>query len=835
MAGPQPPTSLYPVTSLLYYIHAPTVGLFFLTTTAFGFCTLQKPIPTTPKRRRGVLAFATLVLAVYVAESLYYLSRVVAEPDYAAPKPAAIRCLGSILVWTHLVYWIWQSTSIRWHPYAGAFVLEFSIDTATCLLSAESVPKTDRSGNSLLFFGWIRVLASLILSVDAFAIVVTKSPKISSAEEKQPLLGQQTTGMAARNDSPGNGAINQVVLEDTEEAPRDPDEKTKKKQATRLQNESGWVGYLKPFAALLPCLYPWEDQMVMGCLLIRLIGMLLERALNLLTPRQLGIITNKLNQHPNVIPWKDIGLWTLFRWMGSDAGFDFIDGMAKTVISDSTTQRITLLACKHIYSLSMDFHTSKDSGEVIKAVEQASSLNKLVDMILFRICPTLIDVVVALYYVTQMFDAYMSFIVLFMGFAYVRIGWYSTTLLEAKRRDFIKKLQTQSSSLDEVVRNWHTVTYFNRANFEYSRHKSAIADTLTARRSVQLMHQLGCAVQDILTTLGFAGCCIFAISQIAAGGKTVGDFVTLIVYWQRIMSPLFALSSSQNSISHLLIDAERLVQLLNTKPSVTDRKDARELVVHAGKVEFEAVEFAYDERKPTIRGLDLQVGGGQTIAFVGGTGGGKTTVLNLLFRLYDVDSGSIMIDGQDLRSVTQSSLHDALGLVPQDPALFNWTILENIRYARLNATDAEITDACRVAVIHDEIVALPEGYNTKVGERGVKLSGGQLQRIAIARALLKNPKIILLDEATSAMDSCTEVRIQKALRKLSEGRTTFVIAHRLSTIMDADQIVVLEEGKITQRGTHSELLEASGKYLELWTRQTASYQKGGVLQQGDAS
>jgi ABC-type multidrug transport system fused ATPase/permease subunit len=209
--------------------------------------------------------------------------------------------------------------------------------------------------------------------------------------------------------------------------------------------------------------------------------------------------------------------------------------------------------------------------------------------------------------------------------------------------------------------------------------------------------------------------------------------------------------------------------------------------------------------------------------------------LNLLFRLYDVDSGSIMVDGQDLRSVTQSSLRDALGLVPQNPALFNQTILENTRYARLDTTDADFIDACRAAVIHDDIVAFPEGYNTKVGERGIRLSGGQLQRIAIARAFLKNLKIIHLDEATSAMSSCTEAQIQKAFRKLSEGRTTFVVAHRLSTIMDADQILILEQGKISQRGTHMELLQTPGKYLELWTRQTASYQEAGVLQQGSAS
>ena len=289
-------------------------------------------------------------------------------------------------------------------------------------------------------------------------------------------------------------------------------------------------------------------------------------------------------------------------------------------------------------------------------------------------------------------------------------------------------------------------------------------------------------------------------------------------------SPLYMLSYSYRHMSSALIDAERLLQLLNTKPSVADQEGAKELVVDAGVVEFKDVDFHYDERKPIIKGVNLKAEGGQTIAFVGETGGGKSTMLKLLFRFYEVTGGSIMIDGQDLRSVTQSSLRDALGLVPQDPVLFNQTIRQNIRYARLEATDAEIEDACRAAAIHDDIAGFPDGYNSKVGERGVRLSGGQLQRIAIARVLLKNPKIVLLDEATSAVDSAIEAQIQEAFSKLSRGRTTFVIAHRLSTIVEADQIIVIEKGEIIERGTHAELLEVmGGKYMDLWTKQTAGH------------
>jgi ABC-type transport system involved in Fe-S cluster assembly fused permease/ATPase subunit len=494
------------------------------------------------------------------------------------------------------------------------------------------------------------------------------------------------------------------------------------------------------------------------------------------------------------------------------------------VISNSAYRRITLLAYEHVLGLSMDFHTSKDSGEVLKAVEQASSLNSLIEMLLFDIAPILLDLVVAMYYVTHLFDAYMAFIILFMGAAYITIGFYFTTLSQPKRRDYVEKQRTESSTVNETVHNWQTVAYFNRLAFEHKRYAENIIATISAQYSYYFRSMGGHAAQDVLTTFGFAGACVFGMSQIVTGRKPVGNLVTLIMYWHTMTSPLYVLSYSYRHISSSLIDAERLLQLLNTKPTVADQDGARDIVVSAGEVEFKDVDFHYDERKPIIKCVNLKAEGGQTIAFVGETGGGKSTMLKLLFRFYDVTGGSIMIDGQDLRSVTQASLRDALGLVPQDPVLFNQTIRQNIRYAKLDASDSDIEDACRAAAIHDDIVGFPDGYNSKVGERGVRLSGGQLQRIAIARVLLKNPKIVMLDEATSAIDSSIEALIQQAFRKLSQGRTTFVIAHRLSTIADADQILVVEKGEIIERGTHQELLKnEGGKYAELWSKQTAGH------------
>ncbi|KAH9876648.1 hypothetical protein J1614_003780 [Plenodomus biglobosus] len=803
---------------LLNHMQAPTVGFYYLGASAYALLVLRKAQPVSHKRRRGILICMLTLLLAYITEVLYYFSRSIAEVDYWAPKPSAIRCLGSILVWGPLAYSLWSSKSLQWPSFFGAFVLQFAFETTICLMSAFAAPAGNRQKNVPLVIDFVRAFTSLLLLLDGFVVLITKHVEPCTDEERQSLLGKAANGAPTQN---GYGAIPQEPASEVEPGARDTDKELKEQQAKRLEQEGGWLGYLKGFMVFLPYLFPTDDWKVMGCLAIRLLHMIQERFLNLLTPRQLGIITDKVGKGDGVMPWKDIGLWVLFSYINSYAGLGIIDGIANMVIHNSAYRRITLLAYKHVLGLSMDFHTLKDSGEVLKAVEQAASLNTLIEMVLFDVCPIFLDVGVSMYYVTHLFDAYMAFIILFMGAAYIALGWYFTGLSQPKRRDYVEKQRTESSTVNETVHNWQTVAYFNRLGFEHQRYATNIVSTINAQYSYYFRSMGGHAAQDMLTTFGFAACCIFGISQIVTGQKPVGNLVTLIVYWQTMTQPLYILSYSYRHISSSLIDAERLLQLLNTKPTVADQEGAKDIVVHTGEVEFKNVDFHYDERKPIIKDVNLKASGGQTIAFVGETGGGKSTILKLLLRFYDVTGGSILIDGQDLRSVTQSSLRDALGLVPQDPVLFNQTIRQNIRYAKLDATDAEIDAACRAAAIHDDIASFPDGYASKVGERGVRLSGGQLQRIAIARVLLKNPKIVLLDEATSAIDSGIEAQIQDAFRKLSQGRTTFVIAHRLSTVVEADQIVVIEKGQIIERGTHRELLEVGGKYGELWAKQTA--------------
>jgi ABC-type transport system involved in Fe-S cluster assembly fused permease/ATPase subunit len=815
----------YTAMILLDYLHAPFVGFYFLGAAGFALASLQKAKLLSLKRRRLVTVLSIAITIGYIAEVLYYLSRVLADTTYVAPQHAAIRCLGAILVWLPLSSALAKGETFIWHPYFGAFLAQFAFETVICLFRGLSLPLGDRYSNIPLAISSARSFASLLLVLDGFLILIRKQKEKGKDEEEQSLLGTGVNGSATQNgNAAGYGAIEPPTAneghkdEDDEDA---YDKEIKEQQAKRLEEQGGWFGYLKSFMIFLPYLWPKDDWRVMLCLFLRLLHLIQGRALNLLEPRQLGIITNKLAMGSREMPWVDIGLWTLYRWMNSYSGFGIIDSFAETVISNFSFERITILAYKHLMCLSMDFHTSKDSGEVLKAVEQASSLNSLIEIVLFEVFPIFIDLFIAMYYVTHLFDAYMAFIILFMGMAYVWLGFVFTTISQPRRRTYVEKQRVESTIVNETVHNWQTVAYFNRELYETERYRTNIRTTIKAHYAYYFRSMGGHAAQDLLMTLGFTAACVFAISQIITGDKPVGNLITFIMYWGTMMSPLYVMSYSYRHISSSLIDAERLLQLLNTKPAVADRENAQDLVVKSGEVEFKNIDFAYDPRKQVIKDVSFSVGGGKTVAFVGETGGGKSTMLKLLFRFYDVTNGSILIDGQDLRSVTLSSLRDALGLVPQDPALFNQSIRQNVRYAKLDATDAEIEDACRAASIHNDIVSFPDGYNSKVGERGVRLSGGQLQRIAIARVLLKNPKIVMLDEATSAIDSATEAQIQEAFRRLSKGRTTFVIAHRLSTIVEADQILVVDKGEIIERGTHNELLEVGGKYCELWTKQTA--------------
>jgi ATP-binding cassette subfamily B protein len=375
-------------------------------------------------------------------------------------------------------------------------------------------------------------------------------------------------------------------------------------------------------------------------------------------------------------------------------------------------------------------------------------------------------------------------------------------------------------AIDSLL-NFETVKYFGAEGREAARYDRAMLGYEAAAVKTATSLAMLNAGQSLIITSGLVAVMVMAATGVQNGALTVGDFVMVNAYMIQITMPLNFLGTVYREIRQALVDMGEMFDLLEQPQEVQDRPGAPALAVAGGAVAFEDVVFGYDAARPILKGVSVDVPAGQNVALVGPSGSGKSTIGRLLFRFYDVQGGAIRIDGQDLRDVTQESLHAAIGVVPQDTVLFNDTIRYNIAYGREGASEAEIVEAARAAQIHDFISALPEGYDTQVGERGLKLSGGEKQRVGIARTLLKNPPILLLDEATSALDTETEASIQEALRRAGEGRTVITIAHRLSTIADADRIVVLQDGAVVEEGTHEALLGRQGRYAQLWARQQA--------------
>ncbi len=367
--------------------------------------------------------------------------------------------------------------------------------------------------------------------------------------------------------------------------------------------------------------------------------------------------------------------------------------------------------------------------------------------------------------------------------------------------------------------SYETVKYFNAEGYEFDRYRNAVGDYQRAEYKVLFSLNIMNVTQNLVFTLGLLVTCFIAAYQVTSGQRKVGQFVALLTYMAQLQGPLNFFGTFYRSIQSAMINSERMLELFKERPTVVDEPTAESLPSCEGEIRFDEVKFSYDTRKPALQGLSFHCAPGTTTALVGESGGGKSTVFRLLFRFYNTQDGSIQVDGHDVQDVTIDSLRRHIGVVPQDTVLFNETLMYNLKYANPSCSEEDVFEACRAASIHEKILGFPDGYQTKVGERGLRLSGGEKQRVAIARTILKNPRIILLDEATAALDTETEQHIQTALATLSHGRTMLVIAHRLSTITTADQILVLHAGKVAESGTHEELLALKGRYANMWKKQ----------------
>ena len=764
-------------------------------------------------KRRGRIQVILTALIVFTYVSQTVLN--IATNDLDRSQPFLVHMTSLAVVWSAV--WLRQQ-----HPalyeLAGASLVTAAFEIPLLALSLCHKPR-QWEPIAQITISSVRLL--LLIFVAAAILLEIRQRKRKTSEESRPFLNGNHTTYGAAN---GNNSDNSSADSDSEnDSDTDKNKNTRAARVKKLRNEKlqtlgGWWDYLKGFSIFLPYLVPRNNRKVQFCVAISIACLGCHRVLNILIPQQLADVTDSI--FANEAPYASLGKWALLQLIRGGAGLGLVEALVKIPIRQFSYRQITNAAFSHVMNLSMDFHIENDSAEVMKSIDQGGALNNLLEMAILDIAPTVADLVIACFVFYLKFNAYASLLVVVASFTYVSAEVFTSNWNMEHRREVTQTQRDETRIMHQAVQGWQTVTYFNQFSYERFRFGEAVDLCLKASARFGQRRAIGKALLELIKPFSFVCLASLIVHEISMGRASTGDFVFFIQYWSSLISPLTYLSAQYRWLVSDLVDAERLLFLFQSKPSVTDKENAMELKRGDGRVAFHNVEFAYDPRLKTLKDVDISVEPGMTVALVGMTGSGKTTILRLLLRLYDVTAGRIEIDGQDIRDITLSSLRQTIGVVPQDPVLFNASIIENLRYARPSASDEEVYEACRAAAIHEKILTFVDGYNTTVGEQGVKLSGGELQRIAIARVFLKQSPILLLDEATSAVDSNTESEIQVALDRLRAKRTTFVIAHRLSTIVGSDRILVLHEGQVVESGSHQELLKKDGgRYQNLWQNQ----------------
>ncbi len=578
----------------------------------------------------------------------------------------------------------------------------------------------------------------------------------------------------------------------------------------------------RPLIALLPYLWPEGRSDLRARVVISMVLIVLAKLATVAAPFLLGDAVDRLKGDPVAlvlaVPIALIASYALARIV-MQALAQLRDAIFAKVAYHAL-QRIAVETFHHMHALSLRFHLERRTGGLSRVIDRGvKAIDRLLALGIFAIFPTVLELALIFGVMLWRFNVWLAIITVITVTLYMYFTFSVTKWRIAIRRAMNDSDTEANTKAVDSLLNYETVKYFNAEAHEESRFDSAMAKYSKASILTQYSLSILNTGQAAIVAIGLGIIMVLVAMDVKAGTQTVGDMVLINAMLIQLYIPLNLLGTIYRDIQQALIDMESMFSLLHRPAEIEDKPDAPALEVMRGEIRFENVVFAYDPDRIVLKGISFTVPAGKTVAVVGPSGAGKSTISRILYRFYDIQSGRVTIDGQDIRDVTQTSLRAAIGIVPQDTVLFNDTIRYNIGYGRIGASEGEILEAARLAQIDKFIRHLPAGYESMVGERGLKLSGGEKQRVAIARTLLKNPPVLMLDEATSALDTHTEREIQSALKLVSANRTTLVIAHRLSTIIDADEILVLDHGEIVERGRHGELIARGGSYASMWNRQ----------------
>ncbi|XP_067890865.1 ATP-binding cassette sub-family B member 6 [Heterodontus francisci] len=591
-------------------------------------------------------------------------------------------------------------------------------------------------------------------------------------------------------------------------------------------SQSTWKDFRKKVRLLVPYMWPKGNFLLQILVLFCLCLLAVERVINVFVPIYYRNIVNELSGGAS---WKTLAItvcmYVFLKFLqGGGAGSSgFVSNLRSFTwirVQQFTNRQVQVGLFAHLHSLSLRWHLGRKTGEVLRSVDRGtSSINSLLSYIVFSIFPTIADIIIGIIYFTTNFNAWFGLIVFVCMTLYLTITIVITEWRTKYRREMnTRDNEAKSKAVDSLL-NFETVKYYNAESYEVNRFNDAILKYQVAEWKTSASLALLNQTQNMIIGLGLLTGSLLCAYFVTEKKLQVGDFVLFGTYIIQLYTPLNWFGTYYRMIQSSFIDMENMFELFREEQEITDDINAADLAFKVGKVEFDDVYFSYIDGKEILHGISFTVPPGHTVALVGPSGSGKSTIIRLLFRFYDVRGGCIKIDGQDISKVKQSSLRSHIGVVPQDTVLFNENIKNNIRYGRVTASDEDVEEASRASDIHEQIITFPEGYDTQVGERGLKLSGGEKQRVAIARTILKAPQIVLLDEATSALDTQTERNIQASLARVCTNRTTIVVAHRLSTVVNANQILVLQDGRIVERGRHDVLLAKGGVYAGMWMKQ----------------